>query len=157
MFLCALSLTTALAATPSGAPALGWTGAGLGAAGLTVELWALANDEPTAFALGLSGEIIGLPMVAGSGLWAAGAWRRGGRSVSAVPGLAALGLWTTGLGIKAVWRTRGPDSLGGVSLAVFGAAYASAGLQWWLVTRGAPAPSVVIDDDRVDLAVRFPL
>lgn len=136
-------------AGPSAPATLSWTGAALGTAGLGVELWALAHQRPGWFAAGLSAEVIGLPMVAGGGLWAAG--RREPRP-SLAPGLLALGLWGTGLGIKAVWRTTGPESLGPLSLAVFVGAYAAGGLQWvglgriegTLQPRWGPEPGLVL-------------
>jgi hypothetical protein len=117
-------IASALAAPP-GATALAITGGALGAGGLGVELYGLAHGSPRLFAVGLTGEIVGLPLIAGSGLWA-----DGGRP--AWPAAAAVALWGAGLGVKAVWRTTGPESLGQVSLGVFTGAYALAATQWAL-------------------------
>lgn len=115
-------------ASASPDPALAWAGAALGAGGLGVELWALANDEPVWFAVGLGGEIVGLPLVAGSGLHRSiGA---GARGWALAPGISALGVWGAGCAVKAKWRTTGPESLGPVTLVMFSVAYGAAAAQW---------------------------
>ena len=121
-------LASLAAASPDAA--LAWTGAALGAGGLGVELWALAHDEPTWFAVGLSGEIVGLPLVAGSGLHRSLA--SGARGAALAPGISALGVWAAGCAVKAKWRTTGPESLGPVTLVMFSVAYGAGAAQWAL-------------------------